>query len=211
MRYIIADTIPYAPGKLSEYEIFLKYREEYPHTAISQMIFLHNHPKEFFDAVERRLMPKVLKDIMYILKKGWAKRISTDDFSKRGRIYDFNHCHILGEFSTTISGNEEHWKEDLDKIISSSSILYHTREYRDNPHIPEHNVLSSLSSEPRTLNPDEFTHNKNAGVNHLDLDKIHLAQLNFKADNNGQYKLEDGKRLDFLGILLVDPTRRTKV
>jgi len=211
MRYRIADVVPYSQGSLSEYEIFLKYRDRYPDTAIAQSIFLHGHPEDFLEAVERKVIPKVLKDIMFILRKGWAERISTEKFGRLVKRYDFYHCHLLGEFDTVISENENDFEEDLNKIISSISILYHTREFRHLAHTPEHNVLSSLTSEPRRIDPSNFTHNKDAGVNHLDLDRIHLTQLNFEADNDGQYELEDGKRLDIEGVLLVDPTRRSHV
>jgi hypothetical protein len=209
MRYRITDRVPYRRGALSEYEIFLKFRDEYPENAIAQSIFLHKYTKQFFETVERRILPKVLKDISYILRKGWAERIPSGKFGAQCRC-DFYHCHILGEFNTVISGREDNVVGDLDKIVSSISLLYHTREFRGQPDSPEHNVLSSLTSEPKTVDPSRLIRGKRTAANHLDLDKIHLVELNFRIDHEGDYELEDGKKLDVEGILSVDPTRTKK-
>jgi hypothetical protein len=193
--------------------------------------------KKFFDAVDEKVMPKALEDIQYILEKGWAigipDRWTTAEDIRNISPLGFFHFHILGERGLAISGKKKDLEEDLEKVLSPTnvSLSYHTREFTEESGKPEHNILSTLTSKPHTIDPAEYVE-KDCAVNHIDLDKNHYAQINFKKtsslertngtdhDYQPRYLLRDGMELDVKGVLLVslihkslleiDPIRRYK-
>ena len=210
MQYRIQDTIPYAPGKLSYYQIILQHRQMYEENAILQMTFIHDHHLPFFESVERVVLPKILGDISLLIKNRWAMKLSSENLDAPRR-HDFYHCHILSSVDMKLSGSEAGASEDMDRLVSSVSILYHTREYREEYTLPEHNILSTLCSEPRSMDPKISESNRGLrAVNHLDLGMNHVAQINFQAHRKGAYTLGDGTKLDMRGVLDFDPIQERK-
>jgi|TARA_B100002003_G_scaffold249289_1_gene285220 hypothetical protein len=94
----------------------------------------------FYDSLEKIVLPKIERDIEFILEKGWADSIENRDL---------NHCHVLIplHYPTDIEG--------YDKIISAEDliILYHSRELSNIK--TDRNILSTLSSEPIVINKKE--------------------------------------------------------
>jgi len=207
MRWENMNEVCYAPGR-SCFQLFLENRARHPENDVLQIIFLNENEQKFFDALEERVLPKILRDIETIMGKRWALKISPESLDERER-FDFYHCPILGDPNLKISGQEKDFKEDMRQIVSSASILYHTRENRNQNTLPEHSVYcSSLDSEPVTVDPAIFRGKPNGAVNYTDLGRSHLAQINFRLAADGAYALKDGTRLDFVGILLCCPSIR---
>jgi|TARA_Y100000310_G_C20599900_1_gene772475 hypothetical protein len=91
----------------------------------------------FYDSLEGKVLPKIEKDIEFILEKGWA-----DSVERR----DLNHCHILIPLRYPTD------TEGYDKILSADDliILYHSRELSNIN--TDRNILSTMNSSPIVIN-----------------------------------------------------------
>jgi hypothetical protein len=150
---------------------------DYLEADLNLMKFLYDEAvaEGLFEVIDRKLMPKILEDISYILEKKWAWSIPScvsGEGSQKTR--GFYHCHLLGEPGLKISGKPDDLEADLERVVSPSNIsIYHTREFIGEEHKkPEHNILSSLTSEPHKVDPRQF-HGKDCAVNFTDLGKTH--------------------------------------
>jgi hypothetical protein len=194
-------------------------RGNYLEADLNLMKFLYKEAvaERLFEVIDQNVMPKILEDIFYILEKKWAAGIpscaSGEVFHKTKGFY---HCHLLGEPGLKISGKPDDLEADLERVVSPSniSILYHTREFMGEEHKkPEHNILSSLTSEPHKVDPRLF-HDKDAAVNFIDLGKTHYAQINFYtrgmlsrikraiSRTKPEYRLKNGTQLQVEAFLL---------
>jgi len=147
-----------------------------PFTA--QALYIHQRPEEFFNAVENKVAGKILSDIDFILKSGWAEEIST---------LDFCHGHICGKSQKPIFKMDDLFS--VDNIL----ILYHTHEKKH----PTISILSSLQSQPTVAKPK-------VGYDYADASLLGLmdyANIHFSKNPEGSYKLKDGTKLDMWGVL----------
>jgi hypothetical protein len=194
-------------------------RRDYVEADLNLMKFLYNEAvaERLFEVVDRKLMPKILEDISYILEKKWGRSIPSYVSGEGShKTEGFYHCHLLGEPGLKISGKPDYLEADLERIVSPSniSILYHTLEFIGEEHKkPEHNVLSSLTSEPHKVDPQQF-HDKDGAVNFTDLGKTHYAQINFCRQGivrriqqmisrtKPEYRLKNGTQLQVQAFLL---------
>jgi hypothetical protein len=183
-----------------------------------RLLFSKTVAKRLFDAIDKRLVPKILEDISYILERKWAENIPRG-VSGRGflaPLKGFYHCHFLGESDLAVSGRRVDLESDLERIVSplNVSILYHTREFIGEEYKkPEHNILSSLTSKPRMIDPEQFLE-KDDAIGFVDLGKNHYAQIYFSIKERWQcitqtilhvkprYGLENGVELHMEGVLL---------
>jgi hypothetical protein len=194
-------------------------RRDYLEADLNLMKLLYDEAvaERLFEVIDQKLMPKILEDISYILEKKWARgipRCASGEVSHKTE--GFYHCHLLGEPGLKISGKPDCLEADLERVVSPTnvSILYHTREFMGEEYKkPEHNVLSSLNSEPHTVDPRQFQ-GKERAVNFADLGKTHYVQIDFYAQGmlrriqqtilriKPEYRLKNGIQLRVEAVLL---------
>jgi hypothetical protein len=163
---------------------------------LAQEVFLLKHRKELSRKVEKRLAPKVLEDIDFILENEWAKEISKQDFY---------HGHICSASQLPVF--------DLDVLLSevNARLLYHTFEvWREMPYFSNRNIKSSLVSKPEVI-PIAYEELDSGywktyrfskiGVSSSELGWSEYGKIEFEENPNGCYKLKNGTRLDMVGIL----------
>ena len=97
---------------------------------------LKDRRPELSKALIEKWAPKILADIDFIMKKGWADKID---------ISDFFHVHLTFPYD----------KVSADYVADGSEVifLYHTREgLKREPVVANRDIVSSLGSEPTALN-----------------------------------------------------------
>ncbi len=165
---------------------------------IAQAIFISQHKEEVGDAIDKKLLPKSLEDINFIRSKGWAKKISRDDFF---------HFHVCEKSPDPILDVKALFLPD--KTI----LLYHTLESL--PLTPAHinrNILSTLTSQPEVVHPKyKFGTLSKYSVCYTDLHKLypdrfpfevmHYLDIHFGKDPNGPYTLKNGDKLKMWAVL----------
>jgi hypothetical protein len=164
---------------------------------LAQLIFLLKHREELSELVDRKLVPKVLQDIDFILKKGWGKHIAGNDF---------NHVHVCGVTKTPLYS--------LDKLVSEENIrlLYHTVE--NDFLTPDHtnrNIISSLKWPPIVIPihldyhtvgcVTVFSNIKGIGFSAEEIGLNEYGKICFEESERGPYRLNNGVRLDMKGVL----------
>jgi hypothetical protein len=173
---------------------------------LAQEIFLLKHREEFTRKAEERLVPKVLKDIDWILRERCAQEISE---------YDFNHVHLCNLSQDPIF--------DFDILFSDENVrlLYHTCEKMfAMPYFAKRNIKSSLVSQPEVI-PIEYKELFNnvwrtyrfskTGIFSKDLNWLEYGKIEFEKNPKGHYKLKDGTSLDMIGILYTYPINHAKL
>jgi hypothetical protein len=165
---------------------------------LAEEVFLLKHRKELAKKAERRVVPKVLEDIDFILNRGWGKRISKDDF---------NHVHLCVKRKTPMF--------DVNTLFSTDNVrlLYHTLEniFLTLDHA-NRNIISSLKLPPAVMpihlncvwgegyyytvcGPGQI------GIGSTDLGLKEYGKLEFEENRNGLHKLKNGRRLKIVGRL----------
>jgi hypothetical protein len=164
---------------------------------LAQGIFLLKNRRQFSELAEKRLVPKILQDIDFILKKGWGKHIAESDFF---------HVHVCGVTKTPLC--------DLDKLVSEENIrlLYHTLE--NDFLTPEHadrNIISSFKWHPVVMpihlnyyKMGDFTFFPGRQPIAISAEEIGLneyGKIYFEECERGLYQLNNETRLDMKGVL----------
>ena len=151
-----------------------------------QKVFVYDHVAEFFNSFEKRYLEKIVKDINYILTKGWALEISKDDFY---------HGHICGKSKNVT--------EDLDILLSASNVcfLYHTFEGQPiHPKAINRSILSFPDALPKPVYPKyKFQSRPYYSVDPRDLGLMEYARIFFKRDIKAPYQIRDGNKLEIWG------------
>jgi hypothetical protein len=171
--------------------------KEISDSRLAQEVFLCKHQKELSKRVEKRLVPKVLEDIDFILKEGCAQEISK---------FDFNHVHLCKVSQDPIF--------KVKTLLSDDNVrlLYHTCEERYfMPYFAKRNIKSSLVSNPEiiTLDYEEFvdTHGiktyrfMKTTVYSTDLGWSEFGKMKFEKCPDGLYSLKNGTKLKMIGML----------
>jgi hypothetical protein len=163
---------------------------------LAQDIFLLKHRKELSEMVEKRLVPKILQDIGFILQKGWGKKIARDDF---------NHVHLCCTAKAPLF--------DLGRLLSEEDVrlFYHTLEniFLTSDHA-NRNIISSLRIRPVVI-PIHLSYKKmgdfyafkgqQIGISAEEIGLNEYAKIEFEQHPNGPYKLENGIMLNMRGVL----------
>ena len=151
-----------------------------------QRVFIYDHVAEFFHLLEKRYLQKILEDIFYILTKRWALEISEDDFY---------HGHICGKSKTVI--------RDLNGLLSASNVcfLYHTFEHKQyHMKAINRNILSFPKSPATVVHPKyEFLSRLYYTVDSSELGLMEYTRIFFTTDQEENYELKDGSKLDIWG------------
>lgn len=164
---------------------------------LAQEVFLYKHRKELSKRVEKKLVPKVLEDIDFILKEGCAQEISK---------FDFDHVHLCKVSQNPIF--------KVKTLLSDDNVrlLYHTCEKRYfMPYFAKRNIKSSLVSKPEIipLDYEEFvgTHGiktyrfMKITVYSSDLGWSEYGKMKFEKSLDGPYRLKNGTKLKMIGML----------
>jgi len=164
---------------------------------LAQDIFLLKHRRQLSELAEKRLVPKILQDIDFILKKGWGKHIAKNDFC---------HVHVCGVTKTPLY--------DLDKLVSEENIrlLYHTLE--NDFLTPEHadrNIISSLKWHPvvmpihlnyyRMGDFTVFLGRQRIAISAEEIGLNEYGKIYFEECERGLYQLNNETLLDMKGVL----------
>lgn len=152
-----------------------------------QKFFVYEHIVEFFQTLEERYLQKILEDICYILSKGWGVEICRADFY---------HGHVCGKSKKVVT--------DLDSLLSPSNVcfLYHTFEFEPRqPQASNRSIISFPETRPQPVFPNRGVDyiTKSYGVSSRDLGLMEYARIYFERNNNGPYKLKDGRTIDLWG------------
>lgn len=174
---------------------------------LAQTVFLLKHRDELSKKAEKKLIPKVLEDICFVLENKWAKEIS-------GR--DFFHGHICVVSQLPMF--------DLDDLLSEVNVrlLYHTcEEWHEMPYFAHRNIKSSLVSKPKVIpiEYEEFVDKhgyrtyrfSKIAVGSSDLGWSEYGKIEFEKTPEGPYRLKNGTRLKMRGVLSPNLIYYTKI